>query len=88
MKGIGKCKATGRACYLYLLPGALGLGPWLRFMGLRAGKIFRLYMATYVQMRRLRPREVEVTCPKSRVELQASVYIYAECCALQMAVAQ
>lgn len=68
-----------------LLPGALGPGPWLRFTGVRAGKIFRRYISAYVQMRRPRPGEVEMTCPESHSELQASVCIYApEHYALQM----
>lgn len=77
MKVFGGCDATAGACYMYLLPGALGPGPWLRFRGMRAGKMFRLHMSTYVQMRRLRPREVEMTCPESCTELHASVGIYA-----------
>lgn len=76
-EGVWQVQHHSRACHVYFLPGMLGRGPWPRFIGERAGKILRLYISTYLQMGRLRAREVEMACPKSHMEHYASVCIYA-----------
>lgn len=77
VKVFGQLDATSTACCIFLLPGGLGAGPWLRFRGVRAGKTWEVGISTHLQMRWLRLRELEMTCPKSHVDLYASMCVCA-----------
>lgn len=52
MEVLGKSDATSRACKIYLLPGGLGPGPRLGWIGVRAGKNLELCVSTHLQVRR------------------------------------
>lgn len=65
---------------LHLVIYALFLECWdgLRSVDVRAGEILELCCSTLLQMRRLKPGEVDMTCLKPPMELYTSTGIYME----------
>ena len=76
---------------LQLVIYALFLECWdgFRSVDVRAGEILELCCSTLLQMRRLKPGEVDMTCLKPPMELYTSTCIYVPCAhALHMEGAQ